>query len=287
MQQFRRSLLYKVMSNNRSMIDIYSNSISYQGNYFYDYFVNFYSMVDEITKAIPNVLFESCASGGNRYDLGMMYYMPQNWASDNTNAYHRLFIEEGTLACYPVSSFGSHINNNIYSHPKVSLESKFNVCAIGAFGYELDLTKLSDSEIEIIKKQIIYFKNHRKLFQYGDYYKIGESFVKSNCGGWCLVSKNKDEAIAVIIDKEITGSVHNRPTFHFEGLDPNALYLVEMRAQNNLKDGALIKPFKAFGDVLMLGDIEFDTLKWTERDFESVSSFFASRMFYIKKIEQN
>lgn len=270
---------------NRSMIDIHSNFINYQGNYFYDYFVNLYAMLDEITKAVPNVLFESCASGGNRYDLGMLYFMPQNWASDNTNAYHRLFIQEGTLSCYPVSSFGSHINDNYYSHPKVSLESKFNVCAMGAFGYELDPTKISAEQIEIIKEQIVYFKKHRTLFQFGDYYKIGESFVYSSHGGWCLVSKAKDEAIAVIIDKEITGSVHNRPVFHFEGLDPCALYLVEMRSQSNLKDGSLVEPFEAYGDALMHGGIEFDALKWSEVDFESVSSFFASRMFYLKKIK--
>ncbi|MBS1456361.1 MAG: alpha-galactosidase [Clostridia bacterium] len=273
---------YVKWDHNRAMSDVYSSCEAYQGNYFYDYYVNQYKMLKDITEAVPDVLFESCASGGSRYDLGMQYFMPQNWCSDNTNAFARLFIQEGTLAGYPVSSLGAHVPNH-WERPGVSWESRFNVSAMGAFGYECDITSVDRKTISVIKKQVAYFKKHRNVFQYVEYYRLGESLCKSDLGGWSFVSEDKKEAIAVIIDKKVNNFWFKRPRFTFAGLNPDYLYKVEMRPQSNLPESKVFS-FTAYGDALMNGKLDFDNLYWHETDGHDMGSVFASRMFYIKKI---
>lgn len=273
---------YVKWDHNRSMSDVYSASLDYQGNYFYDYYVNQYKMLSDITTELPNVLFESCASGGARYDLGMQYFMPQNWASDNTNAFARLSIQEGTLAGYPASSMGAHVSNG-HTLPAVSWESRFNVSAVGAFGYEFDITKATKKELDVIKKQVAYFKKHRDVLQYGEYYPSGEGLNKSDVGGWTFVSQDKKEAIAVIIDKK-RNNYSKSSRFTFNGLNPDYLYKVEMRPQSNLDKNAVIS-FTAYGDALSSGCLDIgDDISWHEKDKHEYHSVFGSRMFYIKKI---
>lgn len=271
---------YVKWDHNRAMSDIYSASLTNQGGYFYDYYVNQYALLKEITEACPNVLFESCASGGSRFDLGMLYFMPQCWASDNTNAYSRLFIQEGTLAGYPQSCMGAHVAGYHYQTPFVSLESMFNVAAIGAFGYEFDITKCDNKQLTIIKNQVEYYKKHRKLLQFGDYYRLGESLVNAETGGYIVVAKDKSEAIAVIITREI-GSTRFRPHFSFKGLDENTLYKVFMRPQANVEDGI---EFTAYGDALNSFGVDIEDIRWRETDERENATVFASRMFYFHKL---
>lgn len=266
---------YVKWDNNRSMCDVYSSTLSNQSEYFYRYYVGQYSVLRRITEACPEVLFESCASGGSRYDLGMMYFMAQNWASDNTYAFDRLSIQEGTLAGYPQSSMGAHVNAHGYS-----LETRFNVAAIGAFGYEFDITKSTDEELEVIKNQVAFYKQHRKLLQYGNYLRIGESVTKSDIGGWMVISDDKSEAIAVLIEKERTHMLYH-PRFTFTGLDENALYKVTARKQANVEKTL---EFTAYGDALCSDGLYLGNFYHTEKDKKQYPNTFSSRMFYFKKL---
>ena len=269
---------YVKWDHNRSMSDIYSHALKNQGEYFYNYYVNQTDMLDKITKACPNVLFESCSSGGCRFDLGMQYFMPQNWGSDNTDAYHRIFIQEGTLAGYPQSSMGAHVSS--YWHSNSSIESRFNIASIGAFGYEFDITKSTKKELSVIKKQVAYYKKHRKLLQYGNYYRLGETSLKTNQGGFMVVSEDKSEAIAVIID-DTQNNEFNKLSYRFKGLDADALYKVTSRPQSNVKKQI---EFTAYGDILVNGEVNFGKFAQLETDRADFRGSFASRMLYFKKI---
>ncbi len=210
----------------------------------------------------------------------MQYYMPQNWGSDCTNAHDRLYIQEGTLVAYPQSSMGAHVASS--RHSNCSLESRFNVAAMGAFGYEFDITKSTKAELSIIKKQVAYYKKHRKLLQFGDYYRLGESVHNSKQSGWMVVSPKKDEAMAVIID-ETPNHLKNKLSYQFKGLESNTLYKVTSRPQFNTDK---VIEFTAMGDALNGGFIDFGDISRGETDRKEFRDTFASRMLYFKKIKK-
>jgi|GEM_PF-3652102 len=271
---------YVKWDHNRSMSDVYSPSLTNQGEYFYKYYVNQCAMLDKIISSCKNVLFEACASGGCRFDLGMLYYMPQCWGSDNTNAYDRLFIQEGTLAGYPQSTMGSHVAGFHHTLPFVSYESMFNCACVGAFGYEFDITKASKKDLEIIENQVEFYKKYRSVLQFGTYYRLGESLLDSVSGGWITVSDDKSVALAVIIDRQITRCEH-RPHFVFTGLDENALYKVESRKQFNVEKQI---SFTAYGDALCSYGVDVDDIK-NETDQRENSCPFYSRILVFTKIK--
>lgn len=267
---------------NRNMIDIKSNYLSNHGQYFYDYIKGLYRVIYNLVDRFPNILFESCSAGGNRFDLGMMYFMPQTWASDNSESNSRLLIQEGTLYGYPQNTVGSHVSicPNHQTLFSTSLESRFNVSAVGAFGYELDLEQLSSEELDTIKSQIVFYKENRKLLQQGNYYRL-DSLTFSNSGGWIIVNDDKTEAIATIVVKKL---IYNniRPKFTFKGLNKDYRYHVSMRSQTNVEKYV---SFEAYGDVLMNSKIDFGELFFTETDRDKYGNTFASRMIIIKKVD--
>ena len=127
---------------------------------------------------------------------------------------------------------GAHVaQNNLV--PRVSLETRFNIACVGAFGYELDITKCSESELEIIKSQVEFYKAHRALLQYGNYYKLGNGIKENLVGGYMLVSDDKTEAMAVIFDKNAFKH-NNYSHFKLKGLNDDFLYEVSMRKQSNV-----------------------------------------------------
>lgn len=161
---------------NRTMSDYFSlsNDCSGMGGFFHRYILGLYELLSKITKRFPDILFESCSAGGNRYDLGMLCFMPQTWTSDNTDIHHRISIQEGTLMGYPQSTMGSHVSASPghQSLRKSGIESRFNVACWGAFGYELDLTKLCAEDLEAIRGQIAFYKKYRNVLQNGKFRKI-------------------------------------------------------------------------------------------------------------------
>jgi len=183
---------------NRSMSEPFSRGgdASYQGKAAHRYVLGVYKLYERLTSKYPHILFESCASGGGRFDPGMLYYAPQGWISDNTDAVERLKIQYGTSFVYPVSSMGSHVsavpNHQVFR--STPLETRANVAYFGTFGYELHLNKLSEEEKEKITAQILFMKEHRELIQKGTFYRLLSPFEKNETA-WMVVSEDREKAV--------------------------------------------------------------------------------------------
>ncbi|WP_062352482.1 alpha-galactosidase [Bacillus kwashiorkori] len=160
------------------------------------YMLGLYRVLSVLTNRFPDILFENCSGGGGRFDPGMLYYMPQTWTSDNTDAISRLKIQYGTSFVYPIISIGSHVSN-VPNHQVgriTSLDIRGAVAMSGNLGYELDLTKLSKTEIDTIKEQIGKYKWIRRLIQFGEFYRLLSPF-EGNEAAWLFVNQEKTEAI--------------------------------------------------------------------------------------------
>ncbi len=183
---------------NRCMSEVYSSTLAseHQGKVMHAYILGVYSLYERLTTKFPHILFESCASGGARFDPGMLYYAPQCWTSDNTDAVERLKIQYGTSYVYPISSLGTHVSA-IPNHQmlrEVPLETRANVAYFGTFGYELDVTTLSDKEKEEVKQQVQFMKQYREILQFGTFYRLLSPF-EGNTTAWMIVSKDQNIAI--------------------------------------------------------------------------------------------
>ena len=141
------------------------------GEVLHKYMLGLYEVMEALVTKYPNILFESCSGGGGRYDPGILYYMPQTWTSDNTDAVARLEIQYGTSLVMPISSMGSHVSAipNHQVHRMTSMKMRGDVAMAGNLGYELDVTTLSEAEKQEMKEQISFYKEHRKLVQYGTF----------------------------------------------------------------------------------------------------------------------
>lgn len=157
---------------NRSISDIYSSETKEQGKVLYDYVLGVYDFLERLLKRYPDTLIEGCSGGGGRFDAGMLYYTPQIWCSDNTDAIDRIEIQYGTSFIYPASCVGSHVSAvpNHQTGRVTSLNTRGVVAMAGTFGYELNLGLLSDKEKEEVKDQVKKFKAYAPLIQNGDYY---------------------------------------------------------------------------------------------------------------------
>lgn len=183
---------------NRYITECYSVALpaDQQGEVFHRYILGVYSLYERLTTNFPHILFESCASGGARFDPGLLYYAPQGWTSDDSDAVERLKIQYGTSYCYPVSSMGSHVsvipNHQVYRN--TPLHTRANVAYFGTFGYELDLNKLTSEEQEEVKEQIKFMKQYREVIQFGTFYRLNSPF-NGNVTSWMVVSEDKKTAI--------------------------------------------------------------------------------------------
>lgn len=183
---------------NRSITECFSAALpaDRQGEVFHRYILGVYDLYERLTSRFPEILFESCASGGARFDPGILYYAPQGWTSDDTDAVERLKIQYGTSYCYPVSSMGSHVSvsPNHQLNRETPLYTRANVAYFGTFGYELDLNKLTEEEQKEVKEQIAFMKEYRELFQFGTFHRLSSPF-ENNITAWMSVSEDKKTAI--------------------------------------------------------------------------------------------
>jgi alpha-galactosidase len=188
------------------------------------YMLGLYRVMEEITSRFPYILFESCSGGGGRFDPGMLYYMPQTWTSDNTDAVARLKIQYGTSLVYPISAMGAHVSAvpNHQVHRITSLEMRGHVAMSGNFGYELDLTKLSEEEKAIVKQQVAFYKDIRRLVQFGTFYRILSPF-EGNETAWMFVSEDKSEAFVAYF-RMLAEANAPLSFLRLKGLDPNKNY---------------------------------------------------------------
>lgn len=217
-----------------------------------------YDVMNRITTEFPDVLFESCSGGGGRFDPGMLYYMPQTWTSDNTDAISRLKIQYGTSLVYPIVTMGAHVsvapNHQVKRH--TSLEIRGNVAMSGNLGYELDLTKLTDTEKETIKQQIQTYKEIRPLIQFGDFYRLKSPF-EGNETAWMFVDKTKTEAV-VFYFQVLAVPAKPLQAIKLAGLNKDTEYKINATKQvfggDELMYSGLKIPTKLKGD--------FQTFQW-------------------------
>ena len=260
---------------NRSITECYSAALppKRQGEVFHRYILGVYELYERLNKNFPHILFESCASGGGRVDPGVLYYAPQGWASDDSDAVERLKIQYGTSFCYPISSIGSHVsvtpNHQVFRNTPLS--TRANVAYFGTFGYELDLNKLSEEQQEIVKKQTAFMKEYRKLLQFGTFYRLVSPF-DSNITCWMVVSGDKKEAIVGWY--RILSHV-NMPYTRVKlyGLNPDFCY--EEQSTKN----------KYFGDELMnIGLITSDGMSGQAQENKEEYGDFASRLYVLRAV---
>ena len=232
----------------------------------HEYIKGLYEVLERIFTPRPHVLFESCASGGNRFDPGMLCYSPQIWASDDTDPIERLEIQKGLSYFYPVSVMGAHVSASPHSQTlrHTPLETRFSVAAYGCLGYELDLSELSEAEKEEIRNQICFYKEHRHDFQFGTFYRITkeEDLSFEVKGENTIVTKFRKQKNAVPfydrlhacgLEKEETYQILSRTYFfeadrygkHIPSKDPekNESNQQEYEASGAaLKEGILLEP---------------------------------------------
>ncbi len=215
---------------NRCMCDIYSHELpaDSQGEVFHRYVLGLYSLLERLTSEFPDVLFEGCAGGGGRFDAGMLYYTPQIWCSDDTDPIERLRIQEGTSFAYPVSAMGAHVSAspNHQTGRKTPLETRGVVAMSGAFGYELDLGKLTRDEKDEVRMQVEMFRRDEELIHNGLLYRL--SSLKKNCGysAWQIVSEDRSKSVVNYVAHEPKPNSW-ATNLKLRGLDPDALYFIE------------------------------------------------------------
>ena len=191
---------------NRNMSEAGSPALpaSRQREVDFRYYLGLYSVLERLNKDFPDVLFESCSGGGGRFDAGMLYYMPQTWTSDNTDAIERLKIQYGTSMVYPMSCISAHISavpNHQTGHV-TSLATRAAVAFTGSFGYELDPTKLCDADKDAVRKTTEIYKKFGQVMVDGDYHRLRDPFTQP-CSAWCTVSKDKSVCIAAYVDTQV------------------------------------------------------------------------------------
>ncbi len=230
---------------NRNLSDVYSDGLSTenQGKFFHLYQLGLYEIMDRLTNAFPEILFEGCSSGGNRFDMGILQYMPQIWTSDNTDGYTRQKIQYGTSYLYPQAVMGAHVSQtpSIVEVRNTPMETRFNISAFGLLGYELDITQLTSFDTKLIKRQVAFYKEHRNLFQFGELYRIKDPFKEN---GTVLVVTNKDKTEAILgVFKTLEKPNGGLEKFPMDMLDPKLTYKVTNRMQyyNLQKFGHLVK----------------------------------------------
>ena len=242
---------------NRPLCDIGSLALNAdeQGEFYHRYMLAVYELQNRLVTSYPELLLENCSSGGGRFDPGMFYYSPQIWCSDDTDAVERLRIQEGTAFVYPLSCMGAHVSDcpNHVLGRVTPFETRGHVALAGTFGYELDITKISEEDRNMIPKQVEMYHKYNDLVREGDYYRLSSYGTDNLLDAWMVKAKDDSEILVTLV------SVLNRPNyrpFHvrLQGLDPKKKYKEE--------ESGLIYS----GDVLMYAGISVERM-WG--DFKS------------------
>ena len=209
---------------NRNMTEVGSALLDeeHQCEVYHRYVLGVYKLMEDLLQENPDVLFEGCSGGGGRFDLGWLYYMPQIWTSDDSDAIERLEIQEGTSLVYPANSMGAHVSAvpNHQVGRTTPLKTRGLVAMCGQFGYELDLATLTDEEFEEVKEQIKLYKEIRETVHYGEMYRI-KSPATDNCAVWEYI---KDDNVIMFFHNILARANGPYITLKFRGLEENAKY---------------------------------------------------------------
>lgn len=220
----RNRIEYLKWDMNRSICNVYSHSQRISDEVLYDYMLGVYRFLERLHEEYPELLIEGCSGGGGRFDAGMLYYTPQIWCSDNTDAINRTRIQYGTSFGYPISAVGSHVSAvpNHQTGRRTSMRTRATVAMAGSFGYEFDLTKLDKEEKEQIRKDIQTYKNYAPLIANGDYYRLSDPYRDEVCA-WSFVSGQKEECLLSTVQLRIEGNM--KPLYvRLRGLQEHAEY---------------------------------------------------------------
>ncbi len=198
-----------------------------QGEFMHRYMLGVYNLAERLLAAFPNVFFEGCASGGGRFDAGMMYYFPQIWASDDTDGFERCKIHWGTSICYPLSVISAHVSEcpNHHTGRFTPYETRGAIATLGAMGYELDLGKLTEQNKADTIKQVAHYRSIERLILEGDVYRISSPF-RSNIFAVMVVNKDKSEGYFVAERIQSFPGDYDR-FMRVAGLDPEKRYLLQ------------------------------------------------------------
>jgi len=215
---------------NRQLTDLYSSALpsDRMGEIFHRYVLAVYELQDRMLREFPNLLLENCSGGGGRFDPGMLYFSPQIWCSDDTDAIERLSIQEGTSLIYPLCSMGAHVSdcpNHIVGRI-TPFETRGHVALAGTFGYELDVTRIPEEDVNMIPKQVKMYHNYNDLVREGDYYRVASYSENHLFDCYGVVSKDKSEALFTYVQVLGRPNFHSRRVF-LKGLDPKRKYTID------------------------------------------------------------
>jgi alpha-galactosidase len=231
-----------------------------QGEFMHRHILGVYALYDRLTKAFPGILFESCASGGARFDPGLLAFAPQGWASDNTDAIDRLRIQFGTSVAYPTSAMGAHVSAapNHQTGRLTPLSTRAAVAFFGVFGYELDPTGLTDQDRRQITDQVAFYKRWRELFQFGSFHRLRSPFEGDrNEVAWMSVAP--DRRTAIVGFYQILSQVNvGLRRLRLRGIDPSATYKVSVWPESAAPIPANLR---LGGDALMAGGLVIEAMR--------------------------
>ena len=215
---------------NRPLADIgsYALSAECQGELFHRYVLGVYRLQERLVTEFPHLLLENCSGGGARFDAGMLYYSPQIWCSDDTDAIERLTIQEGTALIYPLSAMGAHVSDcpNHAVGRVTPFETRGYVALAGTFGYELDVTKIPEEDRAMIPEQVAMYHKYNDLVRTGDYYRIASYRENRMYDCYMTVAKDKSEALVTFIQVMGRPNSHSRRIL-LKGLCPDKKYCIE------------------------------------------------------------
>ncbi len=250
------NIAYVKWDMNRIVSDYYSKALpaEKQGEVAHRYVLGLYRCMKELTERFPKILFEGCSAGGNRFDLGILSYFPQIWASDDTDAICRTEIQTGYSYGYPMSTVSAHVSScpNHQTLRITPLETRFHVAAFGVCGYECNFCDMKSEELAAVKEQITLYKQWREVLQYGDFYR-GRNFAdgayaqsslsrsEGNITEWTCVSKDKKKAVGMILQKQAV------PNSCYEYYKAKGL---EEEKEYHFTNRSLKYDLKGFGDLV-------------------------------------
>ncbi len=238
------------MNRQLTTLGSYALASDRQGELCHRYMLGVYRMQERLISDFPHILLENCSGGGARFDAGMLYYSPQIWCSDDTDAVERLAIQEGTALVYPVSAMGAHVSvcPNHTVGRVTPFETRGNVALLGTFGYELDITKLSQEDKALVRVQVEKYHKYNDLIREGDYYRLASAADNGCYDSWMIVEKDKSKALLFYV-QVLAGANKKSRFIRLSGLDADRHYAVggrEYAGSTLMKAGLRVS--SQFGD---------------------------------------
>ncbi|MBO4389516.1 MAG: alpha-galactosidase [Lachnospiraceae bacterium] len=271
---------------NRQLTDVFSLGLTaeHQGEFYHRYVLAVYELQERLVTDFPDLLLENCSGGGARFDPGMLYYSPQIWCSDDTDAIERLSIQEGTAMVYPLSCMGAHVSDcpNHAVGRNTPFQTRGHVALAGTFGYELDITRIPQEDRRRIPDQIALYHSFGDLIRRGDYYRVANYSENGLYDCWAVIAEDKSEALVTYV--QVLGQPNYKARLLIlKGLDPDGIYEISATSEEDhfepvmVRSGGRKEPeaLRLSGRTLMNAGILADRM-WGD---------FRSKLYHLKRVE--